>query len=448
MPKRNAVLLVAACLVGLVALAARERSVQAQRLGEVLGAIAQSYYQPVNGDELFAAAAAGAVATLDEHSAYLTDEGRSDLESALEQRFGGVGLELAVEPATEQPVVVAPVYQAPAWRAGITAGDRIIAIDGRPTSGRPLRESVHRLRGLVGAPVTVTVQPPAPRAETLDPAAAAAGASARDLTLVRELVAVESVQGDRRHADGSWAWMLEGEPGVAYVKITTFGERTGAEFAEAAEAIAAEGELRGLVLDLRGNPGGLLEAAVTVSDMLLDDALIVVTRGRHGGGSRVDERWGKTGQVLPSVRVAVLIDGLTASAAEIVASSLQDARRATLVGGRTFGKGTVQSLVPLADGRGLLKLTTSEYLRPSRAPIHRRPGVGDDEAWGVLPEAGFEVAPTAEAVVRLRDWRRRRVLVPPPADLPVFAATASGDVLPREIDSVLAKALDVFASAE
>lgn len=448
MPKRNAVLLVAACLVGLVALAARERSGQAQRLGEVLGAIERSYYQHVDGERLFQAAAAGAVATLDEHSAYLTDEGRADLESALDQRFGGVGLELAVDAVTEQPVVVTPVFRAPAWRAGIAAGDRITAIDGQPTSGRPLREAVHRLRGLVGEAVTVTIMPAAPRTETLDPSVVAAGASARDVTLVRELVAVESVHGDRRRTDGSWAWMLEGEPGVAYVRITSFGEQTGAELAAAAEAIAAEGELRGLVLDLRDNPGGLLEAAVAVSDMLLDDALIVATRGRHGGGSRVYERQAEAGQVLPGVPVAVLIDGLSASAAEIVAASLQDAGRATLVGSRSFGKGTVQSLVPLADGRGLLKLTTSEYLRPSRQPIHRRPHAGDDEAWGVLPDAGFEVTPTAEAVARLRDWRRRRGAVSPPAVQTAAAATASGDVLPREIDAVLAKALDVFVAVD
>jgi carboxyl-terminal processing protease len=143
----------------------------------------------------------------------------------------------------------------------------------------------------------------------------------------------------------------------------------------------------------------------------------------------------------------VLIDGLSASAAEIVAASLQDAGRATLVGSRSFGKGTVQSLVPLADGRGLLKLTTSEYLRPSRQPIHRRPHAGDDEAWGVLPDAGFEVTPTAEAVARLRDWRRRRGVVSPPAVPTAAAAIESGDVLPREIDAVLAKALDVFAAA-
>jgi carboxyl-terminal processing protease len=444
MPKRNAILLVAACLVGLVALAARERTGRAQRLGEVFGAIERSYYQPVDQERLFEAAVEGAIATLDEHSAYLRDDGRDALPSLLHQQFGGVGLELAVDAAAREPVVVAPVFRGPAWRAGISAGDRITAVNGQSTSGRPLREIVQRLRGPIGESVRLTILPSRRPAATLDPADAAARGAARDATLVRELVEVESVQGDRRLADGSWEWMLEGEPGVAYVRITTFGERTAAEFTAAVEAIAAAGGLRGLVLDLRDSPGGLLEAAAAVSDMLLDGGLIVVTRGRQGGGNRVDERRAEAGESLAGVPVAVIVNGLSASAAEIVAACLQDAGRGTIVGSRTFGKGTVQSLLPLADG--LLKLTTSEYLRPSGMPIHRRPGAGDDEAWGVLPDAGFEVTPTAEAVARLRDWQRRRGLVSPPQAPP--AAAASGDALPREIDALLARALDVFAAAD
>ena len=446
MPKRNVILFVAALLVGLVALAARERSCHAQRFGEVLGAIERGYFQPVTGERLFDAAVEGAVATLDENSAYLRDAGRDELEAALDQRFGGIGLELAVDEATGQLVVVTPVFRSPAWRAGITAGDRITAIDGEPTQGQPLRDSVQRLRGRVGEPVSLTVLPAAPRSETLDPAAALPAVAAREATLVRELVEVESVQGDRRRADGSWEWMLEGEPGVAYVRIASFGERTAAEFSAAVEAIAGAATPRGLVLDLRDNPGGLLQAAVEVCDVLLDEGVIVATRGRDAGASGGDERRAAAGEMLAGVPVAVLVDGLSASAAEIVAACLQDTGRATVVGSRTFGKGTVQTLLPLSDGRGLLKLTTAEYLRPSRAPIHRRPGAGDDEAWGVMPEEGFEVTPTAEAAERLRTWRRRRDTALPPGA--TAAAAASRGPAPRAIDAVLAKAIDAFADAE
>jgi carboxyl-terminal processing protease len=245
--------------VGLVALAARERSGPAQRFGEVVGAIERGYFQHVDGDALFVAAVEGAVATLDENSAYLRDAGRDELEAALDQRFGGIGLELALDAATAQPVVVAPVYRSPAWRAGISAGDLVTAIDGVPTQGRPLRDSVQRLRGRVGENVGLTVLPATPPAETLDPAAGRPAVEPREVSLARELVEVESVQGDRRRADGSWEWMLEGEPGVAYVRIASFGERTAAEFSAAVEAIAGAATPRGLVLDLRDNPGGLLQ---------------------------------------------------------------------------------------------------------------------------------------------------------------------------------------------
>jgi carboxyl-terminal processing protease len=445
MPKRNVILLVATCLVGLVALAARERSGPAQRFGEVVGAIERGYFQHVDGDALFVAAVEGAVATLDENSAYLRDEGRDELEAALDQRFGGIGLELALDEARGQPVVVAPVFRSPAWRAGIAAGDLVTAIDGKPTQGLPLRDAVQRLRGRVGEPVSLTLLPVTLPADTLDPAAAKPTVEPREVSLVRELVEVESVQGDRRQADGSWEWMLEGEPGVASIRIASFGERTAAEVRAAAEAIARAPGVRGLVLDLRDNPGGLLQAAVEVADLFLDDAVIVATRGRDAEAAGGDERRATAGQELAGVPMAVLVDGLSASAAEIVAACLQDAGRATVVGSRTFGKGTVQTLLPLADGRGLLKLTTAEYLRPSRTPIHRRPGAGDDEPWGVMPEAGFEVTPTAEAAERLREWRRRRETALPPGS---SAATASGGPLPREIDAVLAKALDAFADAE
>ena len=445
MPKRNVILLVATCLVGLVALAARERSGHALRFGEVLGAIQRSYLQPVDGERLFDAAVEGVVATLDENSAYLRDAGRDELEAALDQRFGGIGLELALDAATGLPVVVAPVFRSPAWLAGIGAGDLITAIDGVATGGRTLRDSVQRLRGPVGRAVELAVLPAAPPAESLDPAAAAPAVEPRVVTVVRELVDVESVQGDRRQADGSWEWMLEGEPGVAYVRITSFGERTAAEFAAAAKAIAAEPELRGLVLDLRDNPGGLLQAAVEVCDLLLNAGLIVATRGRDADNAGGDERQATAGEVLAGVPVAVLVDGLSASAAEIVAACLQDAGRATVVGSRTFGKGTVQTLLPLSDGRGLLKLTTAEYVRPTRTPIHRRPGAGDDEAWGVMPQEGFEVTPTAAAAERLREWRRRRETALPPGS--IAAAVAPRGPAPRAIDAVLAKALDAFAAA-
>ena len=177
MPKRNIVLLFVACLVSLVALAARERSGHGRRFGEVLAAIERSYYEPVDGDQLYIAAVEAAVGKLDEHSAYLRDAGRAELESALDQEFGGVGLELALDSASGLPIVVSPVMNSPAWRAGVAAGDRIEAVDGQPVVGLPLRQIVDRLRGPIGEAVTLTARAAAsplagsrrPRVETITP---------------------------------------------------------------------------------------------------------------------------------------------------------------------------------------------------------------------------------------------------------------------------------------
>jgi carboxyl-terminal processing protease len=437
MPIRNLVFLAVAAIICLTSWAARERDARARGFGEVLAHIDRAYLEPVDGETLFATAVDAAVSTLDEHSAFLRDDDRDDLESQLDQQFGGVGLELGLDDRTRAVTVLAPLPGAPAWRAGIVAGDVIEAIDGTATAGLPLRAVIGRLRGRPGEPVRLRVATPA-TAGTLDPAALTAAAS-RDVDLVRETVKVESVLGDRRREDGTWQWMVEAEPGVALVRILSFGEQTAADLDTALATIEREagGGLRGLVIDLRGNPGGLLAAAVETCDRFLDEGVIVSTAGRRSGAAEAGvTRRAQPGTACAGVPVAVLVDGLTASAAEIVAACLQDHRRATVVGSRTYGKGTVQSILPLSDGRSLLKLTTSEYLRPSRANIHRRAGDGDDAVWGVTPDAGCEITPTAASLERTRAWRRARDL-----------AGAAGGVPPREIDPVLAVALQLLSGS-
>ncbi|MEI6506227.1 MAG: S41 family peptidase [Planctomycetota bacterium] len=446
MPNRNVLLLVVICFTCLAAYAAREQSAAGRRFGEVLSLIDASYLERVDHEQLLDAAVDAAMSELDEHSAYVRGDGRVELEAALDQKFGGVGLELTIDEATREPIVASPVVDSPAWRAGIWAGDRIETIDGEPTAGVLLREIVGRLRGTVGDKVVVGIaRPAASWPPTLDPGAEVRDdVDRRDITLVREVIKTESVLGDRRLPDGSWDWMIEGAPGIAMVRMTTFGERTAAELAAAAAAITATGAIRGLVLDLRGNPGGLLSAAVEVCDQFLDEGVIVHTRGRPVSGSSadgasLDTRRASPGGILPGVPVMVLVDGLTASAAEIVAGCLQDSGRATIVGSRTYGKGTVQAILPLSDDRGLLKLTTSEYLRPSRVTIHRRSDDDDGHAWGVAPEIGYEVAPSAEAIARLNTWRRFRDAAGPVSVGGGLPPAPRG--LPREIDPVVARAL-------
>jgi len=442
MPKRTLIILVATCLACLACFAARERSGHGRRFGEVMTAIERRYLRDTDTEAIFDAAVDAAVAKLDEHSAYLRGSRRAELTAALDQHSGGVGLELAFDKTSERPVVTSPVYASPAWRAGIAPGDTIMAINGADTRGRPFQESVARLRGRPGDSVTLRITSPK-AAATLDPLTTAIEMTIpREVVLVREIVRIESVLGDRRQSDGRWNWMLEGESGVAYVRITSFGERTEEEFLAACRVMEAGGEPRRLfILDLRGNPGGLVNAAVDVCDALLDEGTIVSTRGRGDAGTSIlHDRRATQGIFLADVPIAVLVDGLTSSAAEIVAACLQDTGRATVVGSRTYGKGTVQTILPLSDGASLLKLTTAEYLRPSREPIHRHADASASDLWGVKPHADFEVALSAEATERLRAWRRRRDAITPPG----AGATGAGPLdatRPREIDPVLARAL-------
>ncbi len=423
---------------------ARDRSGYGHRFSEVIATIDRSYLESVDTHELFTAAMSGLFSKLDEHSSFMTGDDQNELESLLNQEFAGVGLELAIEEKSKALTIITPVAGSPAWRAGLTAGDRLIAIDGEATSTMTLHEAVARLRGRLGTPALLRV------ASLADPAS-------REVTLVREVVITESVLGDRRRNDGSWDWSIEGDPEIALIRITSFGERTRAEIQLAIEAIQTWPSLKGIVLDLRGNPGGLLAATIEICDLFLDEGIIVSTRGRSdnsGALPLLDVRQATPGSVFEGVPIAVLIDGLTASAGEIVAACLQDNRRATVVGSRSFGKGTVQSILPLADGEGLIKLTTSEYVRPSNANIHRRTDDSDDVVWGVSPTRGAEIVPTGKTLEEMRVWRRARDIVPAfrPADTittlqpPTAQAVEpqSASHLPQHIDPVLSFALETL----
>ncbi|MEI6037063.1 MAG: S41 family peptidase [Planctomycetota bacterium] len=439
MPKRNLLLLCLMTAIGLVSWLARDRSQHGRRFGEVMAAIERLYLEPVDEASLFRAAMTGVFSKLDEHSAFIDGEQRQALEAALNQEFGGVGLELAIDARDGTLTVESPVVGSPAWRVGIAVGDKIIAIDGATTRGMKVGDAVALLRGPVGRGVTLEI---------------AGEAGSHEVSLVRETVRTESVLGDRRLSDGSWDWFIEGESGIAFIRLTGFGERTLKDLDGSLEAIQASQSTRGIILDLRGNPGGLLSVAIDVCDRFLDDGIIVSTRGRarvssqQKGVAAVDllnTHRATQGVACAGVPMAVLIDGLTASAGEIVAACLQDNHRAHVVGSRSFGKGTVQSILPLLDGESLLKLTTSEYLRPSSANIHRAAADADDAVWGVSPDRGHEITPTAETLGGVMAWRKARDVVLKSGDsgaMPVASQTVAQ--LPRSIDPVLAKAIEAI----
>jgi len=438
MPKRNLLLLALITAISLVAWLARDYGRPARQVAEVVAAIDRAYFEPVDPADLTAAALDGVMTRLDRHSALVDGAARRELEATLDQEFGGVGLELS--PSPEGVTVHSPVAGGPAARAGIEAGDVIVSIDGVDVRRLSVRDAVEILRGDPGSSVIVGVRRPA-EAQGVD--GTAAGAEIRTLSLTRELVRTESVLGDRRRPDGSWEWIVEGEPGIGVVRITSFGDRTPAEIDLALAAIAGTPGLRGLVLDLRGNPGGLLAAAVDVCDRFLDEGMIVATRRRAATGVIVEPRRATPGSMLAGVPIAVLIDGLTASAAEIVAACLQDHGRAVVIGSRSFGKGTVQSILPLSDGRRLLKLTTAEYLRPREVGTEPHE---TDTAWGVSPDDGRTIDVTGRTLAALQAWRRPRDAAAAAARKPGADEPGSLGDLPRFVDPVLAAALGALSS--
>ena len=322
----------------------------ARLLAEVLERVKQDYVESVDDHALMEGAIRGMVSALDPHSAFLDNEEYDEIRISTTGSYFGVGIELTMEDGAVK--VVAPIDGAPAARAGIHAGDVIVSIDDVPVDNAGLSDAIDRIRGEPGTSVKVSVV----RADVEQPL---------DFVLERSNVQVHSVKHE----------VLE--PGFGYVRITHFSETTGSDLTKAINALKSsspQGRLRGLVLDLRNNPGGVLDAAVSVTDAFLDDGAIVSASGR-AAESRF-EMDATPGDLLDGADMVVLVNGGSASASEIVAGALKDHGRAMLIGRTTFGKGSVQTVVPLSDGRAI-KLTTSRYYTPSGASIHDK-GIDPD----------------------------------------------------------------------
>lgn len=316
-----------------------------QRYVAVYRAIQDAYVEPLDDQALMKAALRGLLADLDPHSAYLEKDEAEDLLAQAEGAYSGIGVEIEQRP-DRSILVVAPIDGTPAQRAGLRAGDIIIALDGRPLAGKGADAASRELRGEPGTQITITFLR---RGET----------TPRDLVITRETIRVTSVS----HR------MLE--PGYGYLRISTFQADTGPQVARQLAALSrqAGGALKGVVLDLRSNPGGLLNAAVEAADAFLEKGLIVTTKGRLPFSNASFHA--KPGDSSAGAPLVVLVDAGTASAAEVLAGALSDQGRATVMGSRTFGKGSVQTVVPLDNGDSV-KLTTARYYTPSGKSIQAR----------------------------------------------------------------------------
>ncbi|MEX2299218.1 MAG: S41 family peptidase [Dongiaceae bacterium] len=326
---------------------------QLSLFGDVFERVRASYVEEVSDKELVEAAINGMLSSLDPHSSYLSAESFDDMQVQTRGEFGGLGIEVTLENGLVR--VVSPIDDTPAFRAGIQPGDYITHLDGEPVLGMTLTDAVDRMRGKVGTEITLSIL----RGE----------AEPFDVTLERAVIVIESVRG-----------RLEGN--IGYVRVTTFSEKTDTELqATIAELTEdAGGQLAGFILDLRNNPGGLLDQAIAMSDDFLDKGEIVSTRGRDEGNAQRFNA--EAGDVLNGVPMIVLINAGSASASEIVAGALQDHRRAILLGTRTFGKGSVQTVIPL-QGQGAIRLTTARYYTPSGRSI---------QALGIEPDIMVEQA--------------------------------------------------------
>lgn len=316
----------------------------ARLFAEVLQRIRRDYVEPLSDDELIQAAIRGLVADLDKHSAYLDPEQFSEIRISTSGEYSGVGIEVALDDGVVR--VVNPIEEGPAARAGIKAGDTIISVDGVNVDLNNINDSIDRMRGVPGSTVKITI-------------ARAAQSAPLEFTLARASVQVHSVKKQLFEHD------------VGYVSISHFSDTTTQDMEQAIAALKKQsgGKLRGLVLDLRNNPGGVLEAAVGVSDAFLDQGVIVTANGRAADAKF--EMDAKAGDILLGAPIVILVNGGSASASEIVAGALQDNHRALLLGQQTYGKGSVQTVMPLSDGHAI-KLTTSKYFTPSGASIHEK----------------------------------------------------------------------------
>lgn len=312
---------------------------QLRTFSDVFARIKRNYVEDVSDEELLEHAIRGMLTGLDPHSSYLNTEQFQELRIGTSGEFGGLGIEVGMEDGFVK--VVSPIDDTPAARAGMQTGDLIIRLDDKPVKGLALNDAVKLMRGKPGSDIVLTVV-----REGED--------KPLKITITRAIIQVTSVRNR----------MLE--DGYAYVRVSHFQTKTPTDMVKAIEGMKSEGKIEGLVLDLRNNPGGVLSAAVGISDAFLDDGLIVYTDGREDD-SRLRYSASR-GDVLAGAPIVVLVNGGSASASEIVAGAMQDHGRAVLMGSKTFGKGSVQTIQNLPNG-GAVKLTTARYYTPSGRSI-------------------------------------------------------------------------------
>jgi len=404
MRRRNVALFLALLLAGLVtgltiqAIGQEEKKERLyseyERLIRVVREVKNRYVREVDDEKMFTDAINGMLHGLDPFSAYIPPDKLEQFTKMTMGKFSGIGIQIGLRDG--RLTVISPLEDTPAFRAGVLAGDVITEIDGESTEGIKLDEAVKKLTGPPATKVTITVIHPA-------------RAKPEKITITRAMIEIKSVKGFSRDKDGHWQHVIDPEHKIAYIRLTNFieqrdpgtGKIIGGTVPDLQKVLTAirKDEVKGLILDLRFNPGGLLVSATQTVDMFIEKGLILARKGRAGPDVEVKATSENTIVDLPLV---VLINQFSASGSEIVAGALRDHNRAILIGERTYGKGSVQDVIYLDSGNGnkaALKLTTSKYYLPGGRNIHREKGMTEKDEWGIEPHITVEMTPEEYAKI-------------------------------------------------
>jgi carboxyl-terminal processing protease len=390
--------------------------------------VSQNYADPPDEGKLREAAINGMLAELDPYTMYVPPSRQEEFDRMLDGSFKGVGIQLDQKEDQGNLIeVVTPIDGSPAFKAGVMAGDVILKVNGESIEGLRLEDVVKKIGGQLGTEVTLTVKH--------------ATGETEDLTMTREQIVVPTIKGYQRTPDNKWDYYVAEEPKIAYVRVTQFTEETFDALKGALEELLKDG-MEGLILDLRFNPGGRLDQAINVVDLFLEEGVVVSTRGRNRPEQVAQATVPGT---LPEFPMIVLVNEGSASASEIVAGSLKDNRRAVVVGTRTYGKGSVQELIPLDNNGGELKLTVAYYYLPSGRLVHRKKDATD---WGVEPNIIVPMTPEQEQRAMRERYEQELFRRPLPkvsatqqATQPTTAAAATQPVdaqLQRAVDTLIA----------
>jgi carboxyl-terminal processing protease len=399
---------------------------------DVMEEVKQKYVKDLDDDkmrELVENMITFGLERLDPHSAFINQEEFKQFQKTTKGKFGGIGIRIGVDHG--QVFVESPMVGTPAYEAGVQAGDIIMKIDDKSTELMPLKTVVEMIQGEPGTKVKLSVLHEGQKKPV-------------DIDVARAEIKVDSVLGDQRMKDKlkEWEFWIDPATRIAYIRVTNFAETTTAEMTRIIGALQ-KADMQGLVIDLRNNPGGLLRSAVDLSSLFLPEGkTVVTTKGRDGKNPETFT----SRQVSTSVDgsrsypIAVLINRYSASASEILAAALQDHLRAVIIGERSFGKGSVQNVIPMENGTSALKLTTASYWRPSGRNIHRFPDAKEEDEWGVKPNKDFEVKLSDEERSDFFKWRRDRDIIRRPGQ---EHKTSKDDKVPADFrDRVLDKAVE------